>query len=461
VSDLLVVLKAIDDPLGSRIAGQALDCLHRMDEVGLGYLSLSRRTDTLSGGELQRLKMVRHLGSSLSNITYIFDEPTAGLHPADAQRISSLLCALRDRHNTVLVVEHSRQIIELADHIIELGPRAGADGGRLVFEGSPDKLKQQDTATAKAMRKHLEVNPAPRRWNKCFRIEHANSHNLKDLSVNIPKNVLTVVTGVAGSGKSTLVCGELASRCPDAILLNQRPVNVSSRSTPATYTGIMDDIRKSFAAANHVSAQWFSFNSKGACPVCKGKGEILPDVAFADPVAVLCEECGGKRYNPTALHYLYRGLNIDQVMRLTVSQALDFFTQPRIRERLALLEDVGLGYLTLGQPTSTLSGGETQRLKLAEELNRRGKVYLLDEPSAGLHHEDIRRLLDLLQRLAAQGNTVVVAEHRLEIVAVADWVIDLGPAGGKDGGRLVFEGTPQQLTECPVSQTGKYLRAYT
>lgn len=458
VSDLLPVLEQISDPLGRSIAAQIADSLRHMVQVGLGYLSLSRRTDTLSGGEAQRLKMVRHLGSSLSNITYIFDEPTAGLHPADARRIGDLLLDLRDKHNTVLVVEHSRQMIELADHVIELGPWAGGQGGELVYQGDLDGLRKSDTLTARSMSGHIALNTSPLPWQEGFAIKHARLHNLKDVSVTVPKGILTAVTGVAGSGKSSLICHEFAVRCAEAIVIDQRPIGTSTRSSPATYTGVMDEIRKLFAKQNGVSAQWFSANSKGACPVCKGKGEITPDVAFADPVAIRCEECGGSRFNPTALSYTYQDKNIEQVMGLTITQALEFFPQPKIQEPLKALQEVGLGYMTLGQPTSTLSGGETQRLKLASELNREGNVYVMDEPSAGLHSRDVENLLALLRRLVEQGNTVVVVEHRLELIAAADWIIDMGPEGGNKGGEILFTGTPEGLIDCPHSETGKYLR---
>lgn len=458
ISDLIPVLEAIDHPLGKSIAGQILVCLHHMMDVGLGYLSLSRRTDTMSGGESQRLKMVRHLGSSLSNITYIFDEPTAGLHPADVQKIGKLLLALRDNHNTVLVVEHSRQMIELADHVVEMGPLAGAQGGQVIFQGTVEQLKQTDTLTAACMREKIALNTHPLPWTQSFVLEHVSRNNLKDVSVEIPKGILTAVTGVAGSGKSSLIRQEFVERYPDCIVIDQKPIGTSARSTPATYTGVMDDIRKLFAKENGVSVQWFSFNSKGACPVCKGKGEILPDVAFADPVAILCEECMGKRYNPTALSYPYQGKNIEEVMSLTIHQALEFFPQPKIHERLQCMLDVGLGYMTLGQPTSTLSGGEVQRLKLASELHKQGNVYVLDEPTTGLHNRDVARLLQLLRRIVTAGNTVIVVEHRQELLAQADWIIDLGPEGGRKGGKVMFTGTPEQLLACADSLTGQYLR---
>lgn len=458
VSDLLAVLAEITDPVGKSIAAQISVCLKHMVDVGLGYLSLSRRTDTLSGGESQRLKMVRHLGSSLSNITYIFDEPTAGLHPADAQRIGKLLQDLREKHNTVLVVEHNRQMLELADYIIELGPQAGSKGGRIVYSGGLEGFKSSDTITARSLRKSITVNSNPLPWHEGFPIRHACLHNLKDVSVTIPKGILTVVSGVAGSGKSTLICNEFISRYPDTIVIDQRPIGTSSRSTPATYTGVMDEIRRAFAKKNNVSAQWFSFNSKGACPVCKGKGEIMPEVAFADPVAILCEECGGRRYNSTALAYTYQGKNIEEVMALTVSQAMEFFTQPKICNPLQCLLDVGLGYMTLGQPTSTLSGGEIQRLKLASELYKEGNIYVLDEPTTGLHSQDVTHLLALLRRLVAQGNTVVIVEHRLEMIAAADWIIDMGPSGGNQGGQVLFTGSPQEFLQCEKSKTADFLR---
>ena len=355
-------------------------------------------------------------------------------------------------------MEHNRDIIELADQVIELGPLAGTEGGQIVFQGTVEQLQQEDTLTALSLQQRIQVNSAPRPWQESYPIRNAKLHNLKNVSVDIPKGVLTAVSGMAGSGKSSLISHVFAQQHPEAVIIDQKPIGVSSRSTPATYTGAMDEIRKIFAKANKVGAEWFSFNSKGACPVCKGKGEIATDVAFADPVTVLCEECGGHRYNPQALSYTWRGLNIEQVMDLTIREAVEFFTESKVREPLQSLLDVGLGYMTLGQPTSTLSGGETQRLKLASRLHEQGNIYVLDEPSVGMHHRDIQNLLSILQRLVDRGNTVVIVEHRLELIAAADWVIDMGPEGGNRGGEVIFTGTPGQLLEWESSSTGKHLR---
>ena len=457
-TDLLRFMRTVESPRGISLAKQIAEYLERMIDVGIGYLSLSRKTETLSGGEAQRLKMVRNLGGYLNNITYIFDEPTAGLHPADADRIGRLLCDLRDKHNNVLVVEHSRQMFALADHIIELGPGAGTQGGNLVFSGTLDKLKSADTQTAKAINQKIICKKAPLSWNEGYEIKDAHCHNLKHVNVTIPKGILTAVTGVAGSGKSSLMRYEFPQRYPDAIVIDQKPIGTSIRSTPATYTGVMNEIRKEFAKANGVGAGWFSFNSEGGCPICKGTGQITYDMAFAEPVIVPCEECGGHRYNRTALSYCYKGMNIEQVMGLTIGQAYDFFENAKIRKLLQSMIEVGLDYLTLGQPTSTLSGGEVQRVKLASELHKEGQVYVLDEPSTGLHAKDIEKLLVLLRKLVENGNTVVMVEHRMELIAQADWIIDMGPNGGSGGGEVVFEGVPEQIIGCKESKTGRYLK---
>ncbi len=457
-SDLLPFLKTIDDPRGSSLAKQITEYLERMENVGIGYLSLSRKTETLSGGEAQRLKMVRNLGGYLNNITYIFDEPTAGLHPADAERIGRMLCDLRDKHNNVLVVEHSRQMFTLADHIIEMGPGAGSGGGNVVFAENLDKLRGADTLTAQAFNRKVHINRNPLKWSDGFEIRDAHCHNLKHVTVTIPKGILTAVTGVAGSGKSSLMRYAFPAVYPDAVVIDQKPIGTSIRSTPATYTGVMDEIRKIFAKENGVGVGWFSFNSEGGCPICKGTGQISYDMAFAEPVVVPCEECGGHRYNPTALSYRYKGMNIEEVMELTIGQAYDFFENAKIRKLLQSMIDVGLEYLSLGQPTSTLSGGEVQRVKLASELHKRGQVYVLDEPSTGLHSKDIEKLLILLRKLVANGNTVVIIEHRLELLAQADWIIDMGPNGGSEGGEVIFTGTPEKLLICGESKTGRFLK---
>ncbi|OUT08804.1 ATP-binding cassette domain-containing protein [Campylobacter concisus] len=456
VSELIGVLKTIDNPVGKSISRQIIETLQRMIDVGIGYLTLGRRTDTLSGGEVQRLKIVRHLGSSLSNITYIFDEPTAGLHPADADRIAKLLLSLRDKHNTVLVVEHSRDIIRLADEIIELGPLAGVNGGQIVFQGGVEDLEKTDTLTAKAMRQKIKLNTTPKEWIESLHIEHAKLHNLKNVSIDIPMGVITAVCGVAGSGKSSLIRCELTEKYPEAVVIDQKPIGISSRSTPATYSGIGDMIRKKFAEVNDIGMEWFSFNSKGACTVCGGRGVIKPEIAFADPVEIVCEECGGKRFNPTALSYCYNGKNIEQVMSLTVNQAVEFFDDPEISKKLKGLRDVGLGYMTLGQSTNSMSGGENQRLKLASELNKKGNIYILDEPSTGLHYKDIENLMQVLRKMADRGNTVIIVEHRLEMIAEADWIIEMGPRGGSEGGQVIFTGVPEDLIKCQSSLTARY-----
>lgn len=457
-AELLEFLNTLDDARGRSLATQIAEYLKRMIDVGIGYLSLSRKTDTLSGGEAQRLKMVRNLGGYLNNITYIFDEPTAGLHPADADRIGRMLVELRDKHNNVLVVEHSRQMLALTDYIIEMGPGAGTKGGQVVFAGSPEELSKADTLTAKALSHKIQINDKPLKWNEGYEIRDAHCHNLKHLDVTIPKGILTAVTGVAGSGKSSLMRYEFPRIYPDAIIIDQKPIGTSIRSTPATYIGVMDEIRKVYAKANKVSAAWFSFNSKGGCPVCKGPGQITYEMAFAEPVVVPCEECGGHRYNKAALSYCYKRKNIEDVMKLTIAEAMDFFEDEKICTALKSLMDVGLDYLTLGQPTSTLSGGEVQRVKLADKLQRKGEIYVLDEPSTGLHAKDIEQLLKLLRTLVGNGNTVVMIEHRMEMIAQADWIIDIGPEGGAGGGEVVFTGTPEDILSCKESKTGKYLK---
>ena len=456
VIELLPIINKIDNPVGKSIANQIKSYLERMIDVGIGYLSLSRKTDTLSGGELQRIKMVRNLGSSLSNITYIFDEPTQGLHPYDAKKIGDMLISLRDKRNNVLVVEHNKEMIELADHIIEMGPSAGVLGGNVIFEGSLKELKNKDTKTAKSLNEKIEINHHPRSFNETFGLKDLHSHNLKHIDVNIPKGILTALCGVAGSGKSSIM-KEFVKNYKEAIWIDQKPIGTSIRSTPATYVGIMDEIRKIYGKVNNVDPSYLSFNSKGACPICGGTGRITFDMAFADSVTVVCEECGGHRYNKQALFYKYKGLNIEEVMNLTIDEAYDFFENDKIRKLLKGLLEVGLGYMTLGQPTSTLSGGEIQRIKLASYLHKKGNIYVLDEPSTGLHHDDAIKLLLLLKGLVSDGNTVIIIEHRLDLIASADYIIEVGPNGGSEGGRIVFEGTPKQLLSANT-KTAEYLK---
>lgn len=457
VYELLNVLKDVKSAVGSSIAKQITFILEKMVDVGIGYLSMGRKTDTLSGGEIQRIKMVRNLGSSLTNITYIFDEPTSGLHPFDASRIGNLLINLRNNHNNVLVVEHSKQMITLADYIIELGPEAGTRGGSIVYEGDLEGMKKMETSTAKVLQEKVVLNKTPLAWDDTFVIKNAKLHNLKNITVEIPKRVLTAITGVAGSGKSSL-CEEFIKKNPKVITINQKPIGTSVRSNPATYTGIMDEIRKEFAKKNNVSASLFSFNSKGRCEACKGTGHIVYDMAFAESVKVVCEECQGHRYNKKALSYKYKNKNIEEVLDLTIEEAMTFFKEEKIRKPIQCLVDVGLGYLTLGQSTNTMSGGEIQRIKLASELHKEGQTYILDEPSTGLHTKDLQRLLSLLKKMVDQNNTIIIVDHRLEMIAQADYIIDLGPNGGSEGGEVVFKGTPEEIIQCKESKTGVYLK---
>ncbi|MFC8124347.1 ATP-binding cassette domain-containing protein [Streptomyces sp. NPDC057302] len=461
VTDLITALEPIDDPVAGPIAAAAVAALERIEAIGLGYLSLGRETFTLSGGEGQRLKTVRHLGSSLTGMTYIFDEPSVGLHPRDVGRLNDLLLRLRDKGNTVLVVEHDPDVIAVADHVVDMGPEAGTGGGLVVFEGTPDELRRADTLTGRRLRRSTGVKESPReaiggRW-----VKGADLHNLKDVSVRVPTGVLTAVTGVAGSGKSTLVSRAFVAEHPDAVVVDQSGIGVSGRSTPATYLGIMDSLRKLFARRTGREAGLFSFNSDGACESCQGRGVIHSDLAFMDPVTTTCETCEGRRFKDEVLRLTVGGSSIADVLDMTAERALDFFAavdDTAMRRRLRALHDVGLTYLTLGQPLSTLSGGERQRIKLATQLHRTGTTYVLDEPTTGLHMADVDGLLALLDRLVDAGNTVIVVEHNLEVVKHADWVIDLGPDGGKHGGRIVFEGTPGQLIDAEGSFTAAHLR---
>jgi excinuclease ABC A subunit len=458
VGDLIAALAEIGDPVGGPIAAAAIERLRRLEAIGLSYLSLDRQTSTVSGGEAQRLKVVRHLGSSLTGMTYIFDEPSTGMHPRDIGRLNDLLRQLRDKGNTVLVVEHDPDVIEVADHVIDMGPGAGTHGGEAVFEGTVERLRASDTLTGRCLRRSAPVKRAFREPSGWLTVTGATLHNLKDVTARFPTGVLTAVTGVAGSGKSTLVSEVFTAAHPEAIVVDQSAIATSRRSSPATYIGLMDPLRRLFAKATGADPGLFSHNSKGACPDCDGNGVIFTDLAFMDPVTTVCRACHGTRYRPEVLRHRLRGRSIVDVLALTAEEALEFLPEKPLRTRLRTLNEVGLTYLTLGQPLSSLSGGERQRIKLADQLHRTGQVYVLDEPTTGLHMADVDTLVALLDRLVDGGNTVIVIEHDLEVIRRADWVIDLGPDGGKHGGRVVFEGTPARLLTSPDSITAAHLR---
>lgn len=455
LTELLEVLESIKDPLGEYIAQQAIPHIRQLTEMGLGYLSLSRKMGTLSGGEAQRVKIARHLGSSLNNITYIFDEPSAGLHPEEVDMLIHMLKNIKEQHNTVIVIEHDVSVMKAADEMIEMGPGAGVHGGEVIYQGKAAGLK--NTPTAAILNQKLQINDSPREINEYYSIYEAKNNNLKNISVKIPKNVLTAICGVSGSGKSSLMLEAFADAYPETIRVSQGGIGVSSRSTLATYMGIMDDFRQIFAKESGQPAGLFSFNSSGACPVCEGKGETKPDVAFADPVTMTCEACGGTRYSDEALSHKYQGKNIVEILNLTIDEALDYFEKPKIIKKVNMLKEVGLGYLTLGQTTSSLSGGEVQRLKLASHLQKEGQIYLLDEPSLGLHAKDSDKLLDVFQKLVNRGNSVIIIEHNLEMITASDWVIELGPGGGKRGGQVIFEGTPEDMLHADTL-TAKWLK---
>ncbi len=460
ITDLMTVVAGITDPAARGLADAIVAALGRVADIGLGYLSLDRPTSTLSGGEGQRLKMVKHLSSTLIGLTYIFDEPSVGLHPRDVGRLNTLLRALRDKGNTVLVVEHDPDVIRIADHIVDVGPRAGVHGGRIVFQGGFAQLRAADTPTGAGLRRPFAVKTRFREPRGELLIEHADVHNLKDVTVGIPVGVLTAVTGVAGSGKSSLIRDVFVRRYPEAIFVDQSAIGASSRSTPATYLGLLDPIRKLFAKTTGQSAALFSFNSAGACKQCEGRGVIVTEIAYMDPVTTHCDACDGRRFSDDVLAHTVRGASIADVLAMSAEQALEFFAEKAIHAKLRTMNEVGLEYLSLGQAMSTLSGGERQRIKLATQLGNVGSVYVLDEPTTGLHMSDVDTLLGLLDGLVDRGNTVVVIEHNLDVVGHADWVIDLGPDGGKDGGEVVFTGTPAELLTHPTSLTGEYLRKY-
>ncbi|GAA0405019.1 thiamine ABC transporter permease [Acrocarpospora corrugata] len=460
VSDLIEVLAAVGDPVAAPIAAAARTALERVADIGLGYLSLDRATSSLSGGEGQRLKLVRHLGSSLTGLTYIFDEPSTGLHPRDVGRLNTLLRALRDKGNTVLVVEHDPDVIAIADHVVDVGPGAGVHGGEIVFTGGFQALLAADTVTGQGLRRAASIREGFRPAQGELRVENATLHNLKDVSVGIPTGVLTVVTGVAGSGKSSLIADVFLAAHPESIFVDQSGIAASSRSTPATYLGLMDAIRQLFAKANGVAPGLFSFNSTGACEECQGRGAIITELAYMDPVTTHCETCDGRRFKESVLAHTLRGKSIADILEMSAEDAVGFFTERALNTKLRTLIDVGLDYLSLGQPLSTLSGGERQRIKLATQLHRTGSVYILDEPTTGLHMSDVDTLVALMNRMVDRGNTVIVIEHNLDVIRQADWIVDLGPDGGKNGGEVIFTGTPQALLSAEGSLTGEHLRRY-
>ena len=457
VDKLYDVVKKLDSQENHALVRTVLERLENLVEIGLGYLSLDRMTDTLSGGESQRVKMVKHLNGSLVDVMYIFDEPSVGLHPRDVHRLNDLLRKLRDQGNTVIVVEHDPDVIKAADHIVDVGPVAGAGGGRVVFEGTYPGLLESETLTGTHLKDQMPIKQEPRKATGALTVKDAHANNLQNVTVDIPTGVFTVVTGVAGSGKSSLIHQVFLKQHPDAIVVDQAPVGTSSRSNPATYVGLMDVIRKAFAKENKVDAGLFSFNSTGACDNCKGAGFLTQNLGFLDDAKTPCDVCGGKRFKDEVLEYKYNGKSITEVLELTMSQANEFFDLPEIAKQLQALNDVGLEYLTLGQPLSTLSGGECQRIKLASELHKKGSVYVLDEPTTGLHISDITRLHQLINRLVDKGNTVITIEHNVDIIRQADWIIDLGPEGGDKGGKIMFEGTPADLIKSKKALIANYL----
>jgi excinuclease ABC A subunit len=458
IGDLIPVLRLMTDPVAEPVVQTLIERLGHLVDIGLDYLSLDRETDTLSGGESQRVKTVKHLTSSLIDVMYILDEPSIGLHPRDVHRLTELLQRLRDKGNTVLVVEHDPDVMRVADHVIDMGPRAGTAGGEIVFEGSFADLRHADTLTGRFLDRSLPLKADVRTPSGWLPIRDARENNLKGVDVDIPTGVLTLITGVAGSGKSSLIEGVFLPAHPETIVIDQSAVGTTTRSNPATYTGVMDDIRKAFAAANKVDAGLFSFNSKGACENCNGAGVIYTELSFLGGVKTPCEVCEGRRFKDEVLAYTLDGRNVSEVLALTVAQALESFHQREIVRKLQAMSDVGLDYLTLGQPLSTLSGGECQRIKMASELHRKGNVYVLDEPTTGLHMSDTSHLLEMLNRLVDAGNSVIVIEHNLDVIRNADWIIDLGPEGGSRGGRIIFTGTPHGLLDAEDSLTGEYLR---
>lgn len=458
MTELVEVIGGIEDESAVAMLDTLKERLQHLVDIGLEYLSLNRPTDTLSGGESQRVKIVKHLSSSLTDVMYIFDEPSIGLHPRDVHRLNELLQKLRDKGNTVIVVEHDPDVIKVADYVVDIGPQAGVYGGEIVYEGSFDGLLAADTLTGQFMQRSMGLKGDYRKAKGALPIKNAKINNLRNINVDIPEGVLTVITGVAGSGKSSLINETFLRQYPDAIAIDQSAVGANTRSNPATYTGIMNDVRDAFAKANKVSKSLFSFNSKGACENCQGLGVIYVDLAFLDEVKTPCEACEGKRFKDEVLEYLLDGKSIADVLSMSVREALEHFSIKKVTKKLQAMSDVGLDYLTLGQPLSTLSGGECQRIKLASELHKKGSIYVMDEPTTGLHLSDLSHLMEVINRLVDSGNSVIVIEHNLDVIKNADWIIDMGPEGGHKGGDVLFEGTPANLLAVEESYTAQFLR---
>ncbi|MCD8010099.1 MAG: excinuclease ABC subunit UvrA [Lachnospiraceae bacterium] len=457
IPEAIEFVRGIDEPLAQDIRRELLKRLTALDEIGLGYLSLSRGTGTLSGGEAQRIKIAKYIHSALTDIVYVLDEPSVGLHPRDIARLKKSLYRLRDHGNTILIVEHHREIIAMADYLVDMGPGAGSYGGEILYTGNYAGLLASDTVTGRMLRSRGALKNEARQPTGFYEVRDARLHNLKNLNVKLPLGVLTVIAGVAGSGKSSLMEHFVNVYDGEIVSIRQKDIGINLRSTPATYLDISDEIRKLFAKENHVSNQLFSFNSKGGCPACKGKGVIVSDMAFMESIETVCEVCGGSRYSEEALQYTYHGKNIAQVMDMTVDEAMEFFADQDFLPRLSSLEQVGLGYLHLNQAMTTLSGGELQRVKLASELHRTGSLFILDEPTNGLHLDDIRKLMLVFNRMVDEGNTLFLIEHSLDVMREADYVIELGPGGGDAGGELLYAGPPAGMFDCERSVTREYL----
>lgn len=453
-------LLKIDDERAKGVTEQLIEALTRMIDIGLPYLNMNRESTTLSGGEAQRVKLVRYMGSSLCGMLYIFDEPSTGMHPRDVYRMANLLKSLRDKGNTVIVVEHDKDIIKIADEIIDVGPLAGKNGGQILFQGSYEALLLSNTKTGQALNNEIKIKDNPRIPNKFLPVRGANLHNLKNVDVDIPLGVLTVVTGVAGSGKSSLIRDVFAKQYEEqVVLIDQSAITATGRSTVCTYLGFFDEIRKVFAKENNVSDSLFTFNGKGACPYCKGRGAITTELVFMDPVTTVCEYCNGTRYSDEALKYNYKGKNIVDILNMSVEDAISFFSgNKKVMDHLQALMEVGLPYISLGQPLSTFSGGERQRVKLAQNIKKKGNIYILDEPTTGLHASDITKIIEILEGIVDRGNTVIVIEHNTDVMKLADYIIDVGPDGGTKGGKIVFQGTPKEMIEHGNTITAEYLR---